>query len=154
VLGEPDKARAARARETAAAAAPPGAPSPAVPDDAQGWIVRARSYQGLGRTADALAALKQGNTQFPGNLPLLEAYMAALSAGIRDDKPSPELVDLAIRINALDGKEPEALWYLGLAAAKSGDGFRAASYWTTLRDELPAADSRRALVQHKLDALR
>ena len=105
-------------------------------------------------TADALAALKQGNAQFPGNLALLEAYMAALSAEIRDDRPSPELVDLAARINALDGKEPEALWYLGLAAAKSGDGFRAANYWATLRDELPAADSRRALVQHKLDALR
>jgi cytochrome c-type biogenesis protein CcmH len=149
VLGEPDKAQGARARATAAAVAPE-----ASPNDAQGWIARARSYQGLGRTADALAALKQGNAQFPGNLALLEAYMAALSAEIRDDRPSPELVDLAARINALDGKEPEALWYLGLAAAKSGDGFRAASYWTTLRDELPAADSRRALVQHKLDALR
>ena len=125
-----------------------------MPNDAQGWIVRARSYQGLGRSTDALAALKQGNAQFPGNLPLLEAYMNALSVGTKDDRPSPELVDLATRINALDGKEPDALWYLGLAAAKSGDGFRAASYWTTLRDELPAADSRRALVQHKLDALR
>jgi cytochrome c-type biogenesis protein CcmH len=152
VLGEPDKAQAARAR--AAAAAPPEVLPHAAPDDATGWIARARSYQGLGRTADALAALKQGNAQFPGNLPLLEAYMNALSVGTKDDRPSPELVDLATRINALDGKEPDALWYLGLAAAKSGDGFRAASYWTTLRDELSPADSRRALVQHKLDALR
>ena len=80
--------------------------------------------------------------------------MNALSVGTKDDRPSPELIDLATRINALDGKEPDALWYLGLAAAKSGDGFRAASYWTTLRDELSPADSRRALVQHKLDALR
>jgi cytochrome c-type biogenesis protein CcmH len=150
VLGEPDKARAARAREAAAVPRAPEVP----PDDAQGWIARARSYQGLGRTADALAALKQGNALFPGNLPLLEAYMNALSVGTKDDRPSPELIDLATRINALDGKEPDALWYLGLAAAKSGDGFRAASYWTTLRDELPPADSRRALVQHKLDALR
>jgi len=152
VLGEPDKARAARAREAAVAAGAPEAH--AAPDDAQGWIARARSYQGLGRTADALGALKQGNAQFPGNLPLLEAYMNALSIGTKDDRLSSELVDLATRINALDGKEPDALWYLGLAAAKSGDGFRAASYWTTLRDELSPADSRRALVQHKLDALR
>ena len=154
VLGDADKAQEARAREAAAAAGTPKPPPQAVPDGAQGWITRARSYQALGRTADALAALKQGNAQFPSNLPLLEAYMNALSTGTKDDKPSPELVDLATRINALDGKEPNALWYLGLAAAKSGDGFRAASYWTTLRDELPTADSRRALVQHKLDALR
>jgi cytochrome c-type biogenesis protein CcmH len=153
VLGEPDKAQAARARAAAAAAAPPEVLPHAAPDDAPGWIARARSYQGLGRTVDALAALKQGNAQFPGNLPLLEAYMNALSIGTKDDRPSPELVDLATRVNALDGKEPDALWYLGLAAAKSGDGFRAANYWTTLRDELSPADSRRALVQHKLDAL-
>jgi cytochrome c-type biogenesis protein CcmH len=154
VLGEPEKARAARARAAAATAGAPEALPHAAPDDAQGWIARARSYQGLGRTADALAALKQGNAQFPGNLPLLEAYLNALSIGTKDDRLSSELVDLATRINALDGKEPDALWYLGLAAAKSGDGFRAASYWTTLRDELSPADSRRALVQHKLDALR
>ena len=154
VLGEPDKAQAARAREAVATAAAAEASPAVTPNDAQGWIARARSLQGAGQTADALAALKQGNAQFPGNLPLLEAYMTALAGTIRDDKPSPELVDLATRINALDGKEPAALWYLGNAAAQNGDGFRAASFWTKLRDELPPADSRRALVQHKLDALR
>ncbi len=34
------------------------------------------SFAGLGRTADSLAALKEGNAQFPGNLALLEAYHA------------------------------------------------------------------------------
>ncbi len=158
VLGEPDKAQAARAREARPR------------EDAgtgrfsrfagqrrmmpQGWVARARSYQGRGRTADALAALKAGNAQFPGNLALLEDYLNALAAGIKDDKLTPEFVDLASQIHALDSKQPDALWYLGLAAAQSGDRFRAATYWTTLRDALPPGDSRRALVQHKLDALR
>ncbi len=158
VLGEPDKAKAARARQAAAATSEPAAATaeaaPPTPDDAQGWITLARSYQGRGRTADALAALKQGTAQFPGDVALLEAYMNALASGITDDKLSPELVDLATRINALDGKQPDALWYLGVAAAQSGDGFRAASYWARLRDELPPGDSRRAVVQRKLDALR
>ncbi len=128
--------------------------SKATPDDAQGWVALARSYQGLGRTADALAALKQGKAQFPGDVALLEAYMNALAGNITDGKLSPELIDLATRINALDGKQADALWYLGAAAAQRGDEFRAAGYWEKLRDELPAGDGRRAVVQHKLDGLR
>ncbi len=152
VLGEPDKAQTARAR----AASPdlPAAVAPATPGDAEGWLKLARSFQGLGRPADALAAFKQGNAQFPGNLALLEAYMNALAAGIKDDKLSPEFVDLATQINALDANQPDALWYLGLAAAQSGDRYRAETYWTKLLDQLPRADGQRALVQHRLDALR
>ena len=154
VLGEPDKAQAARGREAAVGAGAPPATPPATPNDPQGWIARARSYQRLGRTADALAALKQANAQFPGNLALLEAYMKALEGGIKDNHPSSELVDLATQINALDAKEPDALWYLGLVAAQSGDRYRAAAYWTKLRDALAPGDDRRTLVQHELDGLR
>jgi cytochrome c-type biogenesis protein CcmH len=163
VLGEPDKAQAARARAAqvgnagapagtvAAAAAPPPA---AAPGEAQGWIERARTDQAQGRTADALAALKQGSAAYPGNLALLEAYMNALAAGLTTDKPSAEFVEVATQVNALDAKEPEALWYLGLAAADNGDRYRAAGYWTKLLAELPAGDAQRALVQSQLDALR
>ena len=187
VLGEPDKAQAARARAaaggdkiaavpspsstaaatvagseqtaTAASAAPAAAPSAAAstlpaPSDAQGWIERARTDQGQGRTEDALAALKEGNAAFPGNLPLLEAYMNALAGGLKDDKPTAEFVVVATQVNALDGREPDALWYLGIAAADNGDRFRAASYWTKLLAVLPSGDPQRAVVQHRLDALR
>jgi cytochrome c-type biogenesis protein CcmH len=131
------------------------APSaPAVPSDARGWIERARALEGQGRAADAVAALKQGNTAFPGNLVLLEAYMNALAGKLKDDRPSPEFVAIATQINALDAKQPDALWYLGLAAAQNGDRYRAASYWTKLLAGLPAGDPQRALVQHQLDGLR
>jgi cytochrome c-type biogenesis protein CcmH len=141
----------APAGTVAAAAAPPPA---AAPGDAQGWIERARTDQAQGRTADALAALKQGSAAYPGNLALLEAYMNALAAGLTTDKPSAEFVEVATQVNALDAKEPEALWYLGLAAADNGDRYRAAGYWTKLLAELPAGDAQRALVQSQLDALR
>lgn len=158
VLGEPGKAAAARAREAAAGATSPSAAQPAAaaapaPPDAQGWIDRAHQLAGLGRATDALAALKQGNAQFPGNLGLLEAYMNALAGSVADDKPNPALIAVATQVNALDSTEPDALWYLGLAAAESGDRFRAAGYWTRLLGALPPGDSRRALVRHKLAAL-
>jgi cytochrome c-type biogenesis protein CcmH len=187
VLGEPDKAQAARTRATAAqpagatatsaptaapsagggeqaataataaptAPAPAAAPaSPAVPSDAQAWLERARAEEGQGRSADALAALKEGNAAFPGNLPLLEAYMNALAGGLKDDKPTPEFVAVARQVNAVDANQPDALWYLGIAAADNGDRFRAAAYWTKLLAVLPSADPQRAVVQHRLDALR
>jgi cytochrome c-type biogenesis protein CcmH len=160
VLGEPDKAQTARARAAAAdnvaTAAPPrpAAASDAAPADAQGWIERAANFEGQGRTADALAALKQGNAAFPGNLALLETYMNALAGGLKDDKVTPEFVSVATQINALDANQPDALWYLGLAAEQNGDRFRAVADWTKLLAELPPGDPQRALVQHRLDELR
>ena len=126
----------------------------AEPTDEQGWIDRAHSLEGEGRAADALAALKQANATLPGNLPLLEAYLSALGSSLKDDKPTPEFVAVATQIHALDQKQADALWYLGLAAMQNGDRYRAASYWAKLVAELPAGDPQRALVQHRLDDLR
>jgi cytochrome c-type biogenesis protein CcmH len=166
VLGEPDKAQAARARAAAAgekvatattpATTPPTGNAAAVPppSDPQGWIDRARADREQGRATDAVATLKQGNATFPGNLALLEAYLNALAGGLKDDHPTPELVVVATQVNALDKQQPDALWYLGLAAAQDGDRFRAAAYLTQLLAELPPSDAQRALVQHRLDALR
>jgi cytochrome c-type biogenesis protein CcmH len=163
VIGEPAKAQAARAR-AAAVAAPVADPAAMVaklaarlerrPGDVAGWLMLARSYRVLGRDADALAALKRANRQVPGNLTLLKHYLDALAANLADGRPSPELVAVALRINALDANAPEALWYLGMDAARRGDRFAAAKYWTRLVAELPAGSSERAVVQQKLDSLR
>ncbi|HJU19779.1 MAG TPA: tetratricopeptide repeat protein, partial [Stellaceae bacterium] len=124
------------------------------PDDVAGWLMLARSYRVLGRNADAVDALKRANQHVPGNLDLLKSYLDALAADPGGGRPSPELVDVAMRINALDAKEPDALWYLGVAAAQRGDRFAAAKYWTALVSELPAGSSERRVVQQKLDSLR
>ncbi|MGH7100312.1 MAG: tetratricopeptide repeat protein, partial [Stellaceae bacterium] len=154
----------AAAAAVAAPAVPPANPAAMVaslaarlkrdPGDVAGWLMLARSYRVLGRDADALAALKEANQRVPGNLTLLKPYLAALAAGLKDGQPSPELVAVAGRINALDAKEPDALWYLGLAASGRGDRFAAAQYWTALVAELPAGSGKRRVVQQKLDSLR
>jgi cytochrome c-type biogenesis protein CcmH len=169
VLGEPDKAAATRARATAATAAPaatepPGAAEAAPdraaaaasprPTDASGWLERARLMEAQGRPTEALAALKQGNAAVPGNMALLQAYMNALAGEIKDDKLTPEVVAVANQLHALDAKQPDALWYLGLAAAQNGDRYRAASYWTKLMAELAQGGAQRAIVLRRLDALR
>jgi cytochrome c-type biogenesis protein CcmH len=159
VLGEPDKAAAARARASAtpAASVPPAAAAAEAapePTDASGWLERARLFEAQARPAEALATLKQGNAALPGNLLLLQVYMSALAGEMKDDKLTPEVVAVANQLHALDAKQPDALWYLGLAAAQNGDRFRAASYWTKLMAELAPGDAQRAIVQRRLDALR
>jgi cytochrome c-type biogenesis protein CcmH len=190
VLGDTDKAQAARARVEGGAGdgAPPSAaaPSPttqdvaaaqamppsdqqamirgmvdrlaarldADPSDAQGWLMLVRSYRVLGRQADALAALQRANAHIDGNAELLKAYLDVLATGTADDQIPPEVVRVATRLNALDGNQPEALWYLGLAASQHGDRAQAAAYWQHLLHELPAGAAERASVQQRLDALR
>ncbi|HVH77354.1 MAG TPA: c-type cytochrome biogenesis protein CcmI [Stellaceae bacterium] len=126
----------------------------AQPDDPQGWLMLARSYRTLGRNADAVAALKSANAHVHGNLDLLKAYMAALGGGVANERLTPEVAGLASRIHALDDKEPDALWYLGLAAAAHGDPARAATYWRQLVAVLPAGGADRAAVERRLAALR
>jgi cytochrome c-type biogenesis protein CcmH len=125
----------------------------AQPDDPKGWLMLARSYRVLGQEAEARAALKRANADIPHNLELMKAYLETLAEGVGGDRPPPELVSVASGINALDGNDPPALWYLGLDAAARGDKPEAANYWRRLLAALPADDRRRAAVQQRLDAL-
>jgi cytochrome c-type biogenesis protein CcmH len=126
----------------------------AQPNDPQGWLMLARSYRMLGRNADAVAALKRANEHVHGNLDLLKAYLAALGGGVANERLTPQFADLAIEIHALDDKQPDALWYLGLAAAAHGDPAHAAAYWKQLLAMLPAGGEDRAAVERRLAAQR
>ena len=53
--------------------------------------------------------------------------MNALAGGGKTGSRARNWSIVASQINALDAKQPDALWYLGLAAAQGGDRYRAAS---------------------------
>lgn len=169
VLGEKDKAADARAHAAgsgpvaaapvaAAPAAPAGNPLEAEartlaarletqPGDVQGWLDLARTYRGLGREPDAMATLKLANRKLPGTEALLVAYSDGLSKAIQNEKLPPEFVEIMTQINAIDADQPDALWYLGLAAEQRGDAHRARTYWTRLADHLPDGDERKSIRQ-------
>jgi cytochrome c-type biogenesis protein CcmH len=160
VLGEPDKAAAARARTQPA----PGdglqaeitqltRHLDAAPADAQGWLTLARDDRLLGRDDAARAALKRATTQIHGNRDLLIAYADLLTAGLQNEALPPDLITVMGQINTLDPDQTDALWYLGLAAAQHGDRHRATIYWTRLIGLLPADSVERPAVKRRLDAL-
>ena len=123
------------------------------PQDADGWRLLARTYSALGQDDAALAALRKGAQAAPGNVDMLLAFADGLLARI-DGEPLPqEFVEVMSRINAIDPDQADSLWYLGTAAAGTGDSGRARALWGRLLTLLPADHPARAELQARLERL-
>lgn len=106
------------------------------PDDVEGWIVLARSYEVLQRYDDAVVAYQRAMALAPGQPQLLVDYADAL-ASARDgdlDGPAQEAIDSAL---AIDPNHPKALALAGMAAFKRGDIPQARKQWEHVLTLLP-----------------
>ena len=82
------------------------------------------------------------------------ALIVAAGSG-RDPRvavPAPAVTALQ-RVLAIAPDEPDALWYLGLAAAQRHDADAATGYWRRLLAALPPSGEDRKMVQAAVDAL-
>jgi cytochrome c-type biogenesis protein CcmH len=107
------------------------------PDDAQGWLMLARSYSVLGRFDDALPAYKHADQLQPNNATLLSDYADAVAAS-RGSVDNPESVALVERALAADPAQPKALALAGTIAFDRGDFKGAVARWQKMADALPA----------------
>jgi cytochrome c-type biogenesis protein CcmH len=127
------------------------------PDDAAGWLRLANAYRVLGETQKAEAAAARAAALRPNDVgTLLEQAHVLLAPDARQDvaTPLPEpFVGIMTRIASLDPDQPEALWYLGLAAAQHHDGSAAARYWQRLLGVLKPGSEDYKMVQAAVDAL-
>jgi cytochrome c-type biogenesis protein CcmH len=133
------------------------------PDDSAGWLRLARAYGVLGENAKAAEAAGRAATLQPGNVDALLAQARALierdapaeTAGAPGQPPtvSPEAVAVLERVAALDPKQPEALWFLGLAKAQQHDPKGAADYWQRLLGQLSPGSEDYKMVEAALAAL-
>jgi cytochrome c-type biogenesis protein CcmH len=124
------------------------------PNDFDGWMRLGRAYAVLAepdRAADAFvhaASLRTGDAA-----PLLQGVKAMTEAQ-KENAPIPQrAVDLLRRAEAIDPKQPETLWYLGLAEAQAGHRDAARSVWERLLAVLPAGGEERKLVTDAIAAL-
>jgi len=106
------------------------------PDDADGWVLLARSYQALGRYADAADAYGHAETLVPHNAELLADYADALAMA-QGRKLSGKPAELAARALAIDPNHRKALALAGTAALEGRDLDGALSYWRRLQALLP-----------------
>jgi len=106
------------------------------PNDAQGWVMLARSYTVLGRFAQALPAYAKAVELVPGNAQILADYADTVAAtkGTANNPQSIALIDRAL---AIDPKHPKALALAGTVAFERGDYAKAIADWQKIVDQLP-----------------
>jgi cytochrome c-type biogenesis protein CcmH len=106
------------------------------PNDLRGWVLLARSYQMLGRGADAVAAFKHAAELAPDAPTIGAAYgesMVLQSGGA----VTPEAQKIFERALTQDARNVPARFYLGLAQAQAGNGEAALRTWLGLAAEAP-----------------
>ncbi len=125
------------------------------PDDLTGWLRLARAYGVMGERDKAADAYDHAATLDPKNVDIPRQEVDVLVAGQALEAPlSPRVIALLHRMETLSPDEPEALWYLGLAAAQAHQPDDATRYWQRLLATLPAAAPERKTVTAALDALK
>jgi cytochrome c-type biogenesis protein CcmH len=127
------------------------------PNDLAGWERLANAYRVLGEEQKAQEAAAHIAALDPGGVaPLLaEAHALLVNGGGRDPtKKLPDrLVELMKEIERRDPKQPEALWYLGLAAAQDHNPSAAAEYWQRLLALLDPGSAEYKTVQEAVAAI-
>ncbi len=97
-------------------------------------------------------ALGNATRLAPDRIDLKVMRARALSAG-SNDPPPPEAVTEMRAVLALDPDNLEALWVVGLGAARDNDRAEAAELFRRVLAMMPADAPDRAQVQRQLDAL-
>jgi cytochrome c-type biogenesis protein CcmH len=106
------------------------------PNDAQGWVMLARSYTVLGRFEQALPAYAKAVELVPSNAQILSDYADTVAAtkGTANNPQSIALIDRAL---AIDPKHPKALALAGTVAFERADYVKAIADWQKIVDQLP-----------------
>jgi cytochrome c-type biogenesis protein CcmH len=107
------------------------------PNDAQGWLMLARSYTLMERFADAASAYEHA-TALNGNDASIWADYAEASAMANGQRLAGKPTEVISRALQIDPKNQKALDLAGSAAYQSGDYQKAIDYWQKLLAQLPA----------------
>jgi len=106
------------------------------PDDAEGWMMLARSYAVLGRFAEAIPAYAHAAELQPDNASLLADYADAVAAP-EQTANNPRSLALIERALTADPNHFKALALAGSAAFDRGEYTVAIAYWQKIADQLP-----------------
>ena len=108
------------------------------PDDADGWVLLARSYQALGRFPEAADAYAHADALIPDNAALLADYADVLAMA-QGRKLAGKPAALTQRALAIDPNHRKALALAATAALEARDLDGALAYWRRLLAQFPQA---------------
>jgi cytochrome c-type biogenesis protein CcmH len=123
------------------------------PDDAQGWVMLARAYSALGRTAEAVPAFEKAAALNTADAGLLADYADTLAVqnGRQLNGEPLKLVERALKIEPGNLK---ALALAGTAAFDRKDFAGAVKYWEKLKLGVPGDSTYLGQVQAGIDEAR
>ena len=125
------------------------------PSDIEGWLRLAQSRTVLGEPEAAKDAYEQALKQAPDDVDVIRAYAGSLLGETHPETNAAsvgdEAVDLYRKIIEIDPNDPEAHWYLGLAAVQDGTIDEAKSHWRRVLDVLGPDHPNYAAVQSSLE---
>lgn len=107
------------------------------PEDPQGWMLLARSYEALGRANDAVTAWREAVKRSPNPAEFASAFGEALVQAA-DGVVTPEAEGRFKEALGGDPLDARARYYLGLAKAQAGESRAALQAWTDLLAVSPA----------------
>ena len=119
------------------------------PEDLDGWKQLGRSYATLGRGPEALEALERASALAPNDASLLISQ-ARIMRGMAGDRPTPDSLALMRQVEILDPTNLEALWFLGIDAAQSGEPDTARAYFERALATLPEDSPEHATLSQEL----
>lgn len=121
------------------------------PSDVAGWQRLAHAYVVLGEGPKAVVAAQRAAALKPADtgvlLGLAEAQQAAAPSG---DEAPVDAVATMRRVLALDAKNGQALYFVGVAEAKSGNVAKAKAMWTEALKTVPPDDPLAIDIHHRL----
>lgn len=125
------------------------------PSDIEGWLRLAQSRTVLGEADAAKDAYRLAMEQAPENADVIRAYAASLLGAPHPETEVATVGDeaegLYRKILELKPDDPEAHWYLGLAAVQDGTIGDAKSHWRRVLDILGPDHPNYAAVQSSLE---
>ncbi len=119
------------------------------PNDAAGWARLGISYANMGRMPEAKQAYAKSYRLEPDNLEVITDY-AWLVYGEDPRNTEGLALELYTKLYRAQPENPDALWFLGLAAYQQGEFAKSVKYWERLLALLPAESP---TGQHVRDAI-
>jgi cytochrome c-type biogenesis protein CcmH len=125
------------------------------PSDIEGWLRLAQSRNVLGEPEAAKQAYERALEAEPDNPEVLRLYASSLFGDIHPETDvatvGEDAVALYQKVIELKPGDPEAHWYLGLAAVQDGRNDDAKTHWRKVLDVLGPDHPNYAAVQSSLE---
>lgn len=122
------------------------------PNDLQGWIRLARSYNVLRKPDAARDAMAKAAQAAPDNVDILTLYARTIRSAA-GNKPTATSVEVMQKVLTLQPDNVEALFFSGLAASGAGDKAEARRLWEKAKSGLAADSPERAALDRQIQNL-